>query len=95
MSLFVYNTPVTRTCPLTNQNMSHLSSHPFFLCVCFVLSGKPKEQGSRTTVYKRLVDMKYGLKVMLLHDMTTTTTITITTNITTTTTNTEIAASVA
>lgn len=25
--------------------------------------GKPKEQGSRTTVYKRLVDMKYGLKV--------------------------------
>ena len=25
--------------------------------------GKPKEQGSRTTVLKRLVDMKYGLKV--------------------------------
>lgn len=25
--------------------------------------GKPKEQGSRTTVFKRLVDMKYGLKV--------------------------------
>ena len=25
--------------------------------------GKPREQGSRTTVLKRLVDMKYGLKV--------------------------------
>jgi hypothetical protein len=25
--------------------------------------GKPKEQGARTTVLKRLVDMKYGLKV--------------------------------
>ena len=25
--------------------------------------GKPRAQGKRTTVFKRLVDMKYGLKV--------------------------------
>ena len=27
--------------------------------------GRPKEQGTRTTVFKRLVDMKYGLKVVI------------------------------
>jgi hypothetical protein len=28
--------------------------------------GKPREIGARTTVYKRMVDKKYGLKVWIL-----------------------------